>query len=103
MELCAFSHGSACCLAASEAPPDDAAWFCLSKVGSELPYVTGEAKAGEETPLSCKVHSILSPQAAEGASLSCHRDTARKATLEEVALVPEQGEFSTVSLLLWFP
>lgn len=33
----------------------------------------------------------------------CHRDAARREPLEEMAFVPEQGEFSGVSLLLHFP
>lgn len=88
---------------ASEAPPNDAAGFWLSTPGSELPRLTGDAKGGEETLLSCKVCSILGLKQQQEASPSCHRDTARKATLEEMALVPEQGEFSAVSLLLCFP
>jgi len=73
-------------------------------VGSELPRVAGEPKGGEETLLSCKVCSTLCLQAAQEASLSCHRDTARKATmLEETALVPDGGQVSAVSSLLWFP
>lgn len=47
---------------AGEAPPSDAAWVCLSPVGSELPHVTGEPQGGEETLLSCKVCSILGPK-----------------------------------------
>lgn len=87
---------------ASEGPPRNAACFGLSTVGSELPQGSGGSRGGEETLiLQSLCHART--QAAKEALLSCHTDTARKAVLEEVALVPEQGEFSTVSSLLWFP
>lgn len=79
-----------------EAPPSDAAWLCVSTVGLS-------SLISPENPMEGRTQFSASSATKSTRSISTyHHDTARKAMLEEMALVWEQGEFSTVSLLLWF-